>query len=462
MNMPGRVELSTGGYVQNQGHLLRVLGLAFGLAAVVGSVIGQGILRSPGIVAEASGSGLVIIGLWVLGAAISIVSAMPFAELGSAIPKAGGPYAYAVHAFGEKAGVAIAFSLLIAFITAEAQICFVVGEFLFRLGVGEGRLSPGVLALGALVLFCAVNASGTRVSGASQVVLSTLKGVVLLALVIVFFANPGSPAQEQTVAAVGGWLPFATAMLLIISTYNGWADLVVYGEEIENPGRSIPRAMFGGIIGVAMLYLLVNLALLHVLSPAGMAGSDFAAADAAGQVFGARGDFVLTAFGVLSVGAICNLALMSTTRVAYAVARAGILPQTFVKVGRRGTPIRAMLLVAGLSAAFIASGTYLALSSAAVSINQFNLIVVSVCAIVLRRREPGLPRPYRMPLFPLMIGLGLVVNVALLAVFFAENPLYGLSGFALVGLLWGGYLLLARVTPHELASEEQAEWPSES
>ena len=85
-----------------------------------------------------------------------------------------------------------------------------------------------------------------------------------------------------------------------------------------------------------------------------------------------------------------------------------------------------------------------------------------MCAIVLRRREPELPRPYRMPLFPLMIGLGLVVNVALLAVFFAENPLYGLSGFALVGLLWGGYLLLARVTPHELASEEQAEWPSES
>jgi APA family basic amino acid/polyamine antiporter len=433
-----------GDCMQSEGHLLRVLGLAFGLAAVVGSVIGQGILRSPGAVAEASSSGWVIIGLWVLGAAISIVSAMPYAELASAIPRAGGPYAYAVRAFGEKAGVAIAFSVLIAFVTAEAQLCFVVGEFLYRLGVGGGRFAPGVLGLAALVLFCAVNAAGTRVSGAAQVVLSTLKGVALLALVIVFFAQPGiEPALDQP-ASGAGWLAFAIAMLLILGTYNGWADLVVYGEEIENPGRAIPRALFGGIAGVTAIYLLVNLALLHLLTSDGMAGSTFAAADAAGLVFGQRGDTVLTALGALSVGAIASLGLMSTTRITYAAARAGILPHVLAKVGSHGTPVRAMLLVAVLAALFIVSGTYLALSSAAVSINQFNLIVVGLCAIVLRRREPGMPRPFRMPLFPLMIGLGLLVNTVLLAVFVFEDPLYGLSGFALVGLLWSGYLVLAR------------------
>jgi APA family basic amino acid/polyamine antiporter len=202
--------------------------------------------------------------------------------------------------------------------------------------------------------------------------------------------------------------------------------------------------MFGGIAGVAVLYLLVNFALLHVLTAEGMAGSNFAAADAAGAVFGARGDTVLTAFGVLSVGAITSLGLMSSTRITYAAARAGLLPHALVKVGSRGTPIRAMLFVAALAGMFILSGTYLALASAAVAINQANLIAVSVSAIALRRREPDMARPYRMPLFPLMIGLGLLVNTVLLVIIVIEDPIYGLSGFALVGLFWGGYLIFAR------------------
>jgi APA family basic amino acid/polyamine antiporter len=86
-------------------HLLRVLGLVFGLAAVVGSVVGQGILRSPGIVAQASGSPAVLIGLWALGAALSLLAALPFAELGAAIPRAGGAIAYAERAFGPRARV---------------------------------------------------------------------------------------------------------------------------------------------------------------------------------------------------------------------------------------------------------------------------------------------------------------------------------------------------------------------
>jgi amino acid transporter len=135
---------------------------------------------------------------------------------------------------------------------------------------------------------------------------------------------------------------------------------------------------------------------------------------------------------------------MSSTRITYAAARAGLLPHALVKVGSRGTPIRAMLFVAALAGMFILSGTYLALASAAVAINQANLIAVSVSAIALRRREPDMARPYRMPLFPLMIGLGLLVNTVLLVIIVIEDPIYGLSGFALVGLFWGGYLIFAR------------------
>lgn len=427
-------------------HLLRVLGLAFGLAAVVGSVVGQGILRSPGIVAQASGAEAVLIGLWALGAVVALVSALPFAELGAAMPNAGGPVLWAQRAFGRTAGVATAMAMLMLYVSSTALLCFVVGEFLVRLGVGGGALGAGGLGFAILILFNLVNAAGTRAGGATQVALSSAKGVVLIGLAIVLFAQPGETAAVAPAGvAVGGWMAFATAILVIIGTYNGWADLVMYGEEIENPGRAIPRAMFGGIIGVAALYLLVNLALLHVLSPAQMAVSDFAAADAAGGVFGARGDIVFTAFGALSVGAIANLSVMTTCRLVFAMARSGMLPQALTRVSRVGTPLPAMLASSAFAAAFLVSGTYLALSATSVSLSQAMLAMTAAAALALRERSPDMPRPYRAPFQPWSLWLALGLNLALLGVFVVQDPFNALLGFALVAVLAGGALLAGKV-----------------
>jgi APA family basic amino acid/polyamine antiporter len=426
-------------------HLLRVLGIAFGLAAVVGSVVGQGILRSPSIVAEASGSPAVLIGLWALGAGVALVSATAFAELGAAIPSAGGPIAFIERAFGRIGGVVAAQAMLVAYVLAQAVVVFVLGEFLARLGVGGGRIGPGGLGIATLGVFFLVNTTGTRASGAAQIVLSSLKGVVLLALVVLLFAQPAVGAEPAAApVARSGLLGFGTAMLVIVGTYNGWSDLVCYGEEIADPGRAIPRALFGGIIGVAVLYLLVNLALLHVMTPEMLARSDFAAADAARGIFGSRGDTVFTVIGVLSIGAIANLGLMTTSRIAFAVARAGMLPRRMTRVNRLGTPMLAMLAISLATAAFLYSGTYLALSETSVSMVQSIYVAVILAVIVLRRKEPELARPYRVPFYPWPIVAALAINLALLAVFIVQDPLNALLGFGLVALLAGGYLLFGK------------------
>ena len=439
-------------------HLLRVLGVVFGLAAVVGSVVGQGILRSPGIVAQASGSPAVLIALWALGAALSLLAALPFAELGAAIPRAGGAIAYAERAFGPRARVVTAFTLLLLMVSSQAMLAFVTGEFLVRLGVGGGRFGPGALAIGLLALFFVVNAMGTRISGALQIGLSSLKGAVLIGLVVVLFRQPGAApdlAPPPTIAA--GWFGFGAAMLVIIGAYNGWGDLAVYGEEIEDPGRSIPRALFGGIVGVAALYLAVNLALLHSLTPAEMARSDFAAADAARSLFGDRGDTIFTMFGVLSVGAITSLGLMSTSRVVFATARAGILPQWFARVTPRGTPMRALGLATAGSAAFLLSDAYLALSATSNTLSQCMFVLVALAVIALRRKQPDMPRPFRMPFYPFSAWLVVGFDVILLAVFVAQDPFNSLLGVVLVLALSAGYLALARA--RTLAPEEPIEWP---
>jgi APA family basic amino acid/polyamine antiporter len=426
--------------------LLRVLGLAFGIAAVVGSVIGQGILRTPGIVAEATGSPAVIIAIWVVGAVIAIISAFAFAELGAAIPRAGGAYAFVYRAFGERAGVLAALMLLLTYIGSVSVLAFVTGEFLIRLGIGDGAYSPTVMGIGLIVLFTAINALGTRTTGAAQIVFSAIKGMFLIGLVVALFG--GSPAEAtlapDTQILSNGWLPLGTAMLVVIGTYNGWWDVVFYGEEIENPSRQIPRALLGGIIGIATLYLLVNLALLHVMTPDQMAGSNLVAGEAAGIVFGEQADYFLTVFGILSVGAIGNLMLMTTTRMVYALARAEILPHAMTKVDKRGTPIAALLFSAIVAAAIILIGGYNELTSMGVSINQGVTVLAIMAVIGLRRSEPDLERPFKTPWYPWPIIFAALLNTLLLMIFIAQDPWYGLSGFVVVGAAWMLYVFVLK------------------
>lgn len=426
--------------------LLRVFGVAFGLAAVVGSVVGQGILRTPGVVAEATASPIVIMAIWIVGAVVALISAFAFAELGAAIPRAGGAYAFVYRAYGEKFGVLAAFMLLLTYIGNVSLLAFVTGEFLARLGVGGGVYSPTVMGIGLILLFTVVNALGTRTTGVAQIIISAVKGVFLVGLVVVLFggnAVAATPAADTSILR-DGWLPIGTAMLLVIGTYNGWWDVVFYGEEFKDPSREIPRALFGGILGVAGLYLLVNLAILHVMTPDQMAGSSFVAADAAQLVFGERANYFLTIFGILSVGAIGNLSLMTAARLVYALARAEILPRSMTKVDKRGTPIAALLFSAIVAAVIILLGGYNELSSMNVSLFQGVTVLAIVAVIGLRKSEPKLVRPFETPWYPWPIFLAILLNTILLVIFIAQDVWYSLSGFIVVGVAWVFYVFVLR------------------
>lgn len=436
---------------QQSGHLLRILGVGFGLAAVVGSMVGQGILRTPGMVAGAVHTPVLIIACWVLGAVIAAISAFAYIELGAAIPSAGGAFDYAERAFGPLAGAMAGWTLFLAQIASTAGINYVIGEFVVRLGILPD-LGPAVPALGALALFWLLNLSGTRVSGKSQIVFSAAKGAILIAVVVALFMHRGGPAATPAHALSGPMLAgtvgiagLAMAMRLIVSTYNGWQDIALYCEELETPAKSLPRSLLGGIAGVAALYLLFNLALLQVLTPAQMAASNLPGADALAVLLGGNANTALTLFGVLSVSAITSLSVMGTTRIAYALARGGLLPASLAEVAPNGTPRNALTLVVLLIATFVATGTYDTLSSTSVSLVQATVLIVLASAIALRRREPEMERPYRMPFYPLTVTVALAANGALLLAFIYEDPFDALIGLALVILLTLGWLAVSRL-----------------
>src|SRR5215213_900732 len=171
--------------------LLRVLGLAFGLSTVVGGMVGQGILRTPGIIAGAVHSPELILALWAVGALLAAISAFAYVELATAIPCAGGMYDFVRRAFGPLAGVVTGWGAWLVLVTLEAFLGIAVAEFLQRLGVFP-HFHPSVVAIGVIIIFSALNWTSTRVAGDSQIIFSAVKGAALIALIILLFARPAS------------------------------------------------------------------------------------------------------------------------------------------------------------------------------------------------------------------------------------------------------------------------------
>ena len=420
-------------------ELLRVLGLGFGIAVVVGGAVGQGIMRSPGIVAGAIPTPSLILLFWALGGLFVMIDAFAVAELGASLPRVGGPYAFAARAFGPFAGTMVGWVDWINGVITIGFMAVVFAEYMHRLGV-LSALPLGAIAVALIGCIWVINWSSTRTSGASQGIGTALKGIGLLALVGLLFAAPtGSAPAEAAALSTLSIAAAAVALRAILNTYAGWHVGVYFCEEMHAPERNIVRSLFGGIALIALLYVLTNAAMLHVLTPEQMAHSTLPAADAAVAAFGSHAGLVITGLAIVSVVAVANLTLMYVSRIAFAMARDRALPAVFASVSEGGAPRTSVLLTALVAAACAATGGYERLIAIAVPVSGCVYLAMDISAIRMRYREPALPRPYRMPLFPLPAVLGFVINAALLAMLLYEdvwNSSLGLGAVALIGLLY--------------------------
>lgn len=403
-------------------HLLRVLGIAFGVAVVVGGTIGQGILRTPGMVAQGVQSEPLMLTLWIVGGGIAMIDAMSTVELASSIRLAGGPYVFARRAFGSFAGLATGLTDWLGNIAGIAFISVVFAEFLHRLGIAT-PVPLGLLAAGLPLAVCGVQWFGTRVAGRSQEVGAAVKAVVFVVLIGALLLSPrGAPLASAGPAPALTAIGIIVAIRAIYGTYYGWNGLSYFCEEVKDPARSIARATFSGIAMITLVYVMVNIACLQVLTTGEMADATLVAADAAGRVFGPAGDTIVNIVSLISVVTIVNAMVMMFPRVLFAIARdADHLPM-LSDVAQNGTPRTALLVTAGAAALLSLIGSYEILLSFSASLLAAMSLFVNLAAIVMRRREPALDRPYRMPLFPLPALFAMVVNAALLAAFAYEDP----------------------------------------
>jgi APA family basic amino acid/polyamine antiporter len=394
--------------------LLRVLGLFFGVAVSIGCTLGVGILRQPGPVASYLREPWLIMLVWFGGAIYSGLGALNVAELATMIPRAGGFYVYARAAMGDTAGFAVGWSDFLANVAAAAYAVMAAVEFL-------GRVAPGIERFGQLLgtafilMFFAIQWFGIRISGLIQQIASAIAAVSLLGLVAACYTIPPPSALPVPPAPAASFLAaLVLAIQSVVITFDGWYEPIYFAEETHRPGRSIPRAIFGGLALVTSIYLLLNLAFLRALGPARLAASKFAAADAARLIFGRSSDLLLSAVAVVILLTLLHVVLMTGTRILFAVSRDGLCWPRAAVVAPNGTPRTALAITTLAAIALVLSGTVDRLIAMAGFFYVANYCWSYLSLIVLRFKRPAAERPFRLPAYPLPTILALAASLAFL------------------------------------------------
>ncbi|MDP3910958.1 MAG: amino acid permease [Gemmatimonadales bacterium] len=414
--------------------LKRSLGVLDGLAMVVGIMVGSGIFRTPGLVAQQLGRPWLTFVAWLLGGALAFLGALVFAELATRHPRAGGKYVYAREAFGPKAGFVVGWVEGLAIYTAAiAAFGVVTGEFVGRIAGWPVGLTRWI-GVGAVALFIGINLVGVASGRWVQNVVTAAKVLALGGVVVMgFAAGDGAGWSGALPTAPTGTALFAAlavAFQSVIWSYYGYVDAAKIAEEVIEPERSLPRVFLIGIALVTALYLLLNAAFLHVLPFEQIAASELVAGDVAAVIVGPGAGSMIAILALLVVLASLNGNIFVTPRVIFGLAREGLGPRALAQVNAGGTPWAAMVLVGGVSMVLAATGTFAQLLSLAIVL----ILVIDGVAVAslfrLRARRPE--APFRTPLYPFTPALFIVIYAVLLGGTTAAQP--KLAGLAVLVL----------------------------
>ena len=422
----------------------RALGLFDALMIVIGGIIGSGIFINPYIVAQRLESTELVIGAWVAGAAIALIGALCYAELGSMLPAAGGQYVYLRDAYHPLVAFLYGWALLFMIEAgAMAAVAMTFAEYAVRLVSDQPQASALVgaggiraIAIGAIVFLSIINYLGV-VPGSRLLNVFVVLKVAALAVVIAvgLWFSGVVPADQQIAApaAQGSLAAFGAALIPIVFAYGGWQSANYVAEEIKDPRRTLPLSLVIGTAIVALIYVTVNIAYLKALGLGGLAATTTPASDSARLLFGAAGDRFVTAAIAISTFGFLNLCVLAPTRVYYAMAADGaFFPQVARLHSRYRTPSLAIVLQSTWAIALTMTGTYGQLLDYVVFADWifFGLTVAAV--FVFRRKMPDAPRPFRTWGYPVTPALFVAAAVAIVISVIRVSPLQSAIGAGLM------------------------------
>jgi len=435
-------------------ELVRGLDLSATTALVVGTIIGTGVFLKTARMAQAVGTPWLVLLAWAAAGLLSLAGALSYAELGAMLPNAGGEYVYLRAAYGDRP--AFFFGWMRLAIGSSGSIASFGAAFATFLSALIPMSSAGMKATGVAVIlfFSAINCLRVTIGGRVQAFLTLAKVLAIASIAggVFFFAPSASWSHLRAPPGVPAWcgLPaFGAAMLSALWAFDGWNNMPMAAGEVRDPGRNVPRALILGMAMVLLVYGLLNLAFCYALPISEIASASSPSHDTALPVASKAAQTFLPRFGaqwvalaaLLSTIGALNGSILTGARIPYAMARDGLFFASFARLGQRSAVPVVSIMAQGLWAALlVVLAEFDQLTDCVIFASMIFYAITTAAVFVLRKKQPGAPRPYKTLGYPVVPVLFIAVAVWLLINTLRTNPLESAAGLGLIGLGWPVYL----------------------
>lgn len=429
----------------------QTLGIADACAMIVGLIVGAGIFGTPSIVAGAVGDESTLYAVWIAGGIFSIIGALCYAELATAFPSAGGEYHFLQRAFGRSLAFLYGWARMTVIVAGSiAVFAYLFGDYMSRV-INLGAYSSAIWAAVVVVVLTWVNFRGIREGKATQNLFTVLEvgGLLLIVAAGLFFAAPPAAAVPAAAGAGQPWYMGAgigSAMIFVLFTYGGWNDAAYISAEVRDRERNMARALLIAISVVALLYVLVNMAYLKGLGYDAMARSNAVAADLLKAVWGPTGEKVIAIMIAIAAITSVNGSMIVGARSNYALGRdwpmLGYLGQWHEA---SGSPRNAMLVQGAIALALVGLGAiqnagFKGLVEYSLPVFWGFFLLTGIALFVLRVKDPDAPRPFKVPFYPVVPAIFVLMCGYLLYSSLTYHRTHALVGLAVLAV--GAVVLL--------------------
>jgi len=411
--------------MSDQPRLKRVLSLMDATMINAGGIIGSGIFMVPATVALYTASSSLFFMVWILGGVVSLFGALSVAELGAAMPKAGGQYVFLNEAYGPVWGYLYGWSAVVVINTASmAAVGVAFAEYLkFFYTISD--LAVKEIAIFSIILLTIINIVDVKSGARFQNVFTFAKlGAILGVILLGLFLEGGSTqnfsplfTDRPPLSLIG---PLGLAMVAVLWTFDGWIFVTYVAGEVKNPKRNIPLSLIFCMVIVVTVYIALNTVLVYVLGFDQMIGSELVMADAASKFIGGNGAAIVTIIILISLIGANNGFILTSARINYAMARDNrFFKQAAIIHPKFQSPANALIIQCIWACILTFSGTFNQLITYIIFASWIFYGMSAGAVIILRKKKPDMERPYQIPFYPwipiifILFAIFLTVNTIL-------------------------------------------------
>jgi len=425
---------------------------------LMGIVIGSGIFLTTGIMAKSIPSPGLVLFAWLVGGLLTLAGALTYAELGAAIPEAGGQYVYLKQAYGSLSGFLFGWIVFLVYQTggiaalavgfaeyfshffpglATDKFLFTAETIVFKTSF-EYSLSYGqIMAIIVIVFLSFFNYIGVGLGKTIQNIFTVIKiGIVLVFIIFGLTIGKGAPGEiffkPEGFSFSQMGIGFGIALVAVSWAFDGWNNVNFVAGEIKKPGRNLPLSLIVGTTGITLLYLLVNVVYFYAMPIQEMIGVVKIAEKATNILFGGTAAGLVSAAIIISIIGSLNGSILTGPRVYYAMAKDKLFFQRVASVHPRfHTPAFAIVIQCIWSCLLALSGTFEQLITFVMVVSIMFWIAATASVFTLRKKFPDMPRPYKTWGYPYIPIIFIIASSGILINALIEKPVESLAGIGI-------------------------------